>query len=166
MDNRGLPLITKKKAFSRCASHASDELHSFRSGLRWMCVDQSNVFTTTLSWFTFIIFTFIIPSLSHFYLACSDCDNLHARPYDGLVQLSLSGVATLSFVSISRFVRVYGLRRFLFFDKLCYESETVRKGYTAQLNVSCLFLPGFFVVVVVCGFCFDWLNFGSSVMHF
>ncbi|XP_071730235.1 uncharacterized protein [Rutidosis leptorrhynchoides] len=110
-----------------------------------MCVDQSNNWTASLSWFVFIVFTFIIPSLSHFYLACSDCDNRHARPYDSLVQLSLSGVATLSFVSLTQFLRTFGLRKFLFFDKLCDESEIVRKGYTAQLNRSLKILL-FFVV--------------------
>ncbi|KAF5773911.1 hypothetical protein HanRHA438_Chr13g0604861 [Helianthus annuus] len=128
--------LIKRNRFSRTASHTHDELHSFRTWLQWMCVDQSNIYTATLSWLIFIIFTFIVPSLSHFYLACSDCDNRHARPYDTLVQLSLSSVATLSFVSLSQFVRVYGLRRFLFFDKLCDESEIVRKGYTDQLNRS------------------------------
>ncbi|KAM0070749.1 hypothetical protein Hdeb2414_s0001g00016801 [Helianthus debilis subsp. tardiflorus] len=128
--------LIKRNRFSRTASHTHDELHSFRTWLQWMCVDQSNIYTATLSWLIFIIFTFIVPSLSHFYLACSDCDNRHARPYDTLVQLSLSSLATLSFVSLSQFVRVYGLRRFLFFDKLCDESEIVRKGYTDQLNRS------------------------------
>ncbi|MFS7929053.1 hypothetical protein Hanom_Chr04g00328031 [Helianthus anomalus] len=128
--------LIKRNRFSRTASHTHDELHSFRTWLQWMCVDQSNIYTATLSWLVFIIFTFIVPSLSHFYLACSDCDNRHARPYDTLVQLSLSSLATLSFVSLSQFVRVYGLRRFLFFDKLCDESEIVRKGYTDQLNRS------------------------------
>ncbi|KAJ6754153.1 RAS GUANINE NUCLEOTIDE EXCHANGE FACTOR K [Salix purpurea] len=64
------------------------------------------------------------------------CDSRHGRPYDGVVQLSLSSVATLSFVCLSRFVRKYGLRRFLFFDKLWDESETVRSGYTNQLSSS------------------------------
>ncbi|KAD6453988.1 hypothetical protein E3N88_08694 [Mikania micrantha] len=103
MEEAKLSLIGKRRGFSRSISHNYDELHSFRSYLRWMCVDQSNGWTATLSWFVFIIFTFIVPSLSHFYLACSDCDNRHARPYDSLVQLSLSCIATLSFVSLSQF---------------------------------------------------------------
>ncbi|KAK6154447.1 hypothetical protein DH2020_008695 [Rehmannia glutinosa] len=53
-----------------------------------------------------------------------DCDSFHSRPYDAVAQLSLSGVAALSFICLSGFVRKYGLRRFLFFDKLCDESET------------------------------------------
>ncbi|GJU60280.1 zinc finger, CCHC-type containing protein [Tanacetum coccineum] len=77
-----------------------------------------------------------------------DCDNKYSRPYDSLVQLSLSGIATLSFVSLSRFLKVFGLRRFLFFDKLCDESEIVRKGYTAQLNlVSVSLLAGLLILL-------------------
>ncbi|KAI7731016.1 hypothetical protein M8C21_017410, partial [Ambrosia artemisiifolia] len=168
IENQRLPLIPKKRAFTRCASHAYDELQSFRSYLRWMCVDQSNTYTAILSWFVFIIFTFIIPGFSHFYLACSDCDNRHARPYDTLVQLSLSGIATLSFVSLSQFVRIYGLRRFLFFDKLCDESETVRKGYTAQLDRS-LKILSIFVTPCFAGqsaYKIWWYSSGATAIPF
>ncbi|KAK8527185.1 hypothetical protein V6N13_085041 [Hibiscus sabdariffa] len=58
------------------------------------------------------------------------------RLYDWVVQLSLSSVSALFFVCLTGFVKKYGLRRFLFFDKLCDESETVRKCHTAQLNSS------------------------------
>lgn len=129
-------LVSRNTKFSRCVSHAQDELHSFRSYLRWMCVDQSNVWTACLSWTMFVLFGIVVPAVSHFLLACSTCDSNHSRPFDSVVQLSLSSVATLSFLCLSRFVRKYGLRRFLFFDKLVDESETVRNGYTGQLNVS------------------------------
>lgn len=125
----------KNFALLRCVSHAYDELHSFRRWLKWLCVDQSNAKTACLSWFVFLVFAILIPALSHFVLACSDCDNRHSRPYDTVMQLSLSGVAALSFICLSFFIRKFGLRRFLFFDKLYNESETVRKGYTEQLNV-------------------------------
>lgn len=128
----------KGRAFTRCASHARDELHSFRTWLRWLCVDQSNSWTACLSWFVFLIFAILVPALSHFVLYCGDCDSRHSRPYDAVAQLSLSGVAAISFLCLSTFVRRYGLRRFLFFDKLRNESETVRLGYTGQLNVRLL----------------------------
>lgn len=125
----------KNFALLRCVSHAYDELHSFRRWLKWLCVDQSNAKTACLSWFVFLVFAILIPALSHFVLACNDCDNRHSRPYDTVMQLSLSGVAAISFICLSVFIRKFGLRRFLFFDKLYNESETVRKGYTEQLNV-------------------------------
>ncbi|KAL0302006.1 UNVERIFIED_CONTAM: hypothetical protein Sradi_6477400 [Sesamum radiatum] len=125
----------KNRAFARSVSHAQDELQGFRTWLKWLCVDQSNPWTAALSWFVFVGFAIVVPALSHFVLACADCDSLHNRPYDAVAQLSLSGVAALSFICLSGFVRQYGLRRFLFFDKLCDESETVRKGYTKQFNI-------------------------------
>ncbi|CAA2997146.1 hypothetical protein CDL12_21369 [Olea europaea subsp. europaea] len=137
----------KNFALLRCVSHAYDELHSFRRWLKWLCVDQSNAKTACLSWFVFLVFAILIPALSHFVLACSDCDNRHSRPYDAVMQLSLSGVAALSFICLSFFIRKFGLRRFLFFDKLYNESETVRKGYTEQLNRSLTIL---FIFVLPC----------------
>ncbi|KAK2987033.1 hypothetical protein RJ640_004759 [Escallonia rubra] len=156
------------KAFSRSVSHARDELHSFRSWLRWMCVDQSNAWTASLSWCVFILFAIVVPCLSHFLLACSGCDNKLSRPYDAVVQLSLSSVATLSFVCLSRFVSKYGLRRFLFFDKLCDESETVRRGYTEQLNRSLKIL---FIFVLPCfaaesAYKIWWYTSGSTSIPF
>ncbi|KAM7495599.1 hypothetical protein LguiB_030208 [Lonicera macranthoides] len=146
-NERGEAFLRKGNALSRSVSLATDELHSFRSWFRWLCMDQSNALTTCLSWFVFLLFTIVIPCLSHFYLACSDCDNKHSRPFDSLVQLSLSSVATLSFLCLSHFLKKYGLRRFLFFDKLCDESETVRKCYTQQLNRSLKLL---FIFVLPC----------------
>ncbi|KAB2049074.1 hypothetical protein ES319_A13G152400v1 [Gossypium barbadense] len=97
--------VTKK--FTRSISHAKDELQSFRTYLKWMCVDQSNIWTTCLSWFLFIFLGLVV---------CL--------------------IFALSFVCLTRFVKTYGLKRFLFFDKLYVESEAVRKGYTGQLNRS------------------------------
>lgn len=137
----------KKKSLTRSMSHPFDELHSFRTCLKWMCVDQSSCWTALLSWVVFLLLGLVVPCLSHFLLACSDCDSRHSRPYDTVVQLSLSGVAALSFVCLSHFVRKYGLRRFLFLDKLCDESETVRNGYTPQLTRS---LKITFIFVMPC----------------
>ncbi|GAA0139609.1 guanyl-nucleotide exchange factor [Lithospermum erythrorhizon] len=146
-DNTNEPFLNKKKHFSRSISHAYDELHSFRSCLKWMCVDQSSPWRTCISWTVFIIFAIIVPCLSHFVLACSGCDSRHNRPYDSIVQLSLTALASLSFLCLSRFVKIYGLRRFLFFDRLCDESETVRAGYTGQLHRSLQIL---FIFVTPC----------------
>ncbi|XP_022981472.1 uncharacterized protein LOC111480583 [Cucurbita maxima] len=139
-------LISRKaKVFNRSASHAQDELHSFRSYLRWMCVDQSDIWSAGLSWSVFFLFAIVVPATSHFHLACSSCDSHHARPFDRVVQLSLSSVATVSFLCLSNFIRRYGLRRFLFFDRLCDESETVRRGYTNKFNRSLRVLSAFVV---------------------
>ncbi|CAH8355524.1 unnamed protein product [Eruca vesicaria subsp. sativa] len=137
------PLINREKKFKRSVSNAYDELHSFRKYLRWMCVDQSSPWTAVLSWSMFVVFTLVVPAMSHFMLACANCDSHHSRPYDSVVQLSLSSFAALSFLCLSRFVSKFGLRRFLFFDKLWDESSTVRRGYTNQLNRSLKILSYF-----------------------
>ncbi|XP_043691073.1 uncharacterized protein LOC122641834 [Telopea speciosissima] len=135
-DEREILIRKTNKVFNRCISNAGDELCSFRSCLRWMCLDQSSIWRSCLSWSLFLLLAIIVPLLSHFVLACPTCDARHHRPYDGVVQLSLTVVATLSFFCLSRFVRTYGLRRFLFLDKLCEESEKVGLGYTEQFNRS------------------------------
>nr|XP_043628178.1 uncharacterized protein LOC122599692 [Erigeron canadensis] len=168
MEDESVALISKRQIYSRSKSHAYDELQNFRSWLLLMCVDQSNVWTASLSWAVFVIFTFIVPSLSHFYLACSNCDNQHARPFDMLVQLSLSCVATLSFVSLSQFMRIYGLRKFLFFDRLCDESQNVRKGYTEQVNRSLKILSIFVIpcFVLECAYKIWWYSSVATAITF
>ncbi|XP_057529547.1 uncharacterized protein LOC130808109 [Amaranthus tricolor] len=166
------PMISRSrnppKSFNRLLSHAHDELHTFRSYLLWMCVDQSNFYTTFLSWFVFLVFTIIVPAFSHFYLACPSCDAKHSRPYDSLVQISLSGIATLSFLCLTHFLKKYGLRRFLFFDKLVDESDSVRRNYTNQLNrslkiVSVFVLPCF---VAECAYKIWWYASGATQIPF
>ncbi|CAO2835875.1 unnamed protein product [Amaranthus hypochondriacus] len=167
-ENETLLHRNQTKVYNRVLSHAQDELHSFRNYLSWMCVDQSNYIYAFLSWSVFIIFTIIVPIVSHFYLTCPSCDALHLQPYDAVVQLSLSSIAALSFVCLSQFVRKYGVRRFLFFDKLVNESDSVRHHYTTQLNRSlnilCVFvLPCF---VAECTYKVWWYASGASQIPF
>ncbi|KAL9236580.1 hypothetical protein vseg_011230 [Gypsophila vaccaria] len=126
-----------------------DELKSFRIFLIWACVDQSNPFKTTLSFSVFFLFCIGVPFISHFVISCSTCnDEDHKQPFDSIVELSLSSISVLSYLCLTHYVRKYGLRRFLFLDKLCQESDKVRHGYTIQLQKSfkilCIFvLPCF-----------------------
>ncbi|XP_021759014.1 uncharacterized protein LOC110723912 isoform X1 [Chenopodium quinoa] len=163
-------LISKhqNKSYNRSLSHANDELCTVRSYLRYMCVDQSTIYNIILSWTVFIIFTIIVPAFSHFYLGCKACDAKHHRPYDGIVQLSLSSIATLSFLCLSKFVRKFGVRRFLFFDKLVHESNSVRSHYTSQLdrslNILCIFVIPCFVAE--CAYKVWWYATGASRIPF
>lgn len=136
--NLQAPLLTptRKPSFERCLSHAGDELRSFRAWLRWMCVDQGAggpVWGVAVAWAVFFLLGAVVPAASHIALVDKE---VRRRSYDLVVQASLTSVAGLSFVCLSAFVRKYGLRRFLFLDKLCGESEKVRRGYTTQLNRS------------------------------
>lgn len=116
----------------------------------------------------FVLFTIVVPAISHFILACDTCDGTHKRPYDGVVQLSLSSVAALSFICLSGFVKKFGLRRFLFFDKLCDESETVRSRYMEQLNRSLKILSIFVLpcFLVESAYKIWWYASGASQIPF
>lgn len=116
----------------------SDDLKNY---FTWVFLDQSNLWRTGLSWSIFCLLAIGVPLLSHFVFQCNSCDHNHRRPFDSIVQLSLSVFSILSFISLSSFTKKYGLRRFLFLDKLYGVSDMVQKGYALQLHVSFLFKP-------------------------
>lgn len=133
-----------KTGYDQCQSHPGDELWGFRTCLRWMCMDQSDCWRALMSWSLFFVLSLAVPIVSHFVLSY----NPHRRPYDLAVQLSLTFASALSFLCLSAITRRYGLRRFLFLDKLRDESDRVCLSYTAQLNrsfrlLSCFVLPLF-----------------------
>lgn len=111
----------------------------FLSVVLWF--DQSNNRgTALLSWSVFFLLVVGVPIISHFVLVCSDCDFHHRRPYDAVVQLSLSIFAGISFVSLSYWSRKFGMRRFLFLDKLLDVSDKVRIEYEAEIQVKLIFV--------------------------
>ncbi|KAE8687280.1 hypothetical protein F3Y22_tig00111022pilonHSYRG00413 [Hibiscus syriacus] len=73
------------------------ELKSFKLGLHWFCLDQSSLLKVSLSWSLFFVLAVGSPIFSHFLLLCSDCVKQHQRPYNALLQLSLSSFAAISF---------------------------------------------------------------------
>ncbi|KAH9621140.1 hypothetical protein KSS87_014430, partial [Heliosperma pusillum] len=92
-----------------------------------------------------------VPIISHFVISCSTCNDVdHEQPFDSVVELSLSSISVLSYLCLTHYVRKYGLRKFLFLDKLCQESEKVRDDYTIQLQKSlkilCIFVLPCFAV--------------------
>ncbi|CAN1824267.1 hypothetical protein LINPERHAP1_LOCUS30714 [Linum perenne] len=120
------------------------EFKSLRLCLHCLCLnDQSNIWAASLSWSVFFILTFGVPTVSHFLFLCDDCDPEHRRPYDAVVQLSLSVCAVISFLCLSHWSRKYGFRRFLFIDKLDGESPRIRRGYQQQLRRSMALLCTF-----------------------
>uniref|UniRef100_M1B0T4 Extracellular ligand-gated ion channel n=1 Tax=Solanum tuberosum TaxID=4113 RepID=M1B0T4_SOLTU len=141
----GLLLQSNKELLSSGYSihEYSEEIKKIKSALTWVFLDQSNLWRAGLSWSLFFILTIGVPLVSHFMFACLTCDTMHQRPFDALVQVSLSLFATLSFVSLSSFARKYGIRKFLFLDKLYEDSEKVQQGYTEQLHRSMKILSSF-----------------------
>ncbi|KAL5729792.1 hypothetical protein ACHQM5_002692 [Ranunculus cassubicifolius] len=154
--------------FWRSKSNVGDELENVRTCLRWMCVDQSNPWRASLSWSLFFLLAILVPILSHFGLTCAECDGKLHRPYDAVVQLSLTILATVSFLCLSEFVRKYGLRKFLNFDKLCRENDKVRQGYTAQLDRSLKLLALFVLPCFAAEVAYKiwWYSSGASKIPF
>ncbi|KAF3329514.1 hypothetical protein FCM35_KLT04845 [Carex littledalei] len=130
------PLLPDKAgpmpAVEQCLPGTDDELQWFRSCLQWMFMDQSDRSHAIISWVLFFLLGIVVPAVSHFVLSFRP----ERRPYGGVVQVSLSAASGCSFLCFSTVLRRYGLRRFLFLDKLRHESERVRLGYTHQLTRS------------------------------
>jgi len=136
-DERGIFLANNKD--EHLALDRTAELKNFRSYMRWVYVDHSNVWKAGFSWSVFFTLAFVVPILSHFLLDCPTCDQDHSRPYHIPVQISLSVFAALSFISISSWDRKYGFSKFLFLDKLGDESLKIQRGYSEQMQVCVLF---------------------------
>ncbi|XP_041991971.1 uncharacterized protein LOC121742909 [Salvia splendens] len=124
-------------------NEANLEVKSYGSGLKWVFLDYSSLWRAGLSWSVFFVLNIGVPLVSHFVFSCSDCDPSHQRPFDAITQLSLSLFAAISFLSISSFAQKYGLRRFLFLNRLSEETEKVQQGYTHQLHRSMKLLWAF-----------------------
>lgn len=123
------PLLPRKAEaqYKRCASHAGDELRSFRACLRWMCVDHSDAPRSAGSWAVFLLLAVAAPL--GVLLATPDSA---LRPFDRQVQVSLTLAASLAYLSLCALLRG-GLRRLLYIDHLRHDSEDVRAGYGVQL---------------------------------
>uniref|UniRef100_A0ACD5ZBJ2 Uncharacterized protein n=1 Tax=Avena sativa TaxID=4498 RepID=A0ACD5ZBJ2_AVESA len=138
------PLLPGKKSaaqYTRSASHAGDELRSFRACLRWMCVDHTDGPRSAGSWAVFLLLAVAAPTAVTLALPSSGPDD---RPFDAQVQVSLTLAAALAYLSLASLLRV-GLRRLLCIDRLRHDSDEVRAGYTAQLNRSFRVLACFLV---------------------
>ncbi|CAO2823617.1 unnamed protein product [Amaranthus hypochondriacus] len=145
MEDQTRENLVSSKSQKYILDYQDEELKNLRVFLTWACVDQSNPLKTSLSWFVFFLLCIIVPIVSHYILFCSTCDDAdHLQPFDAIVQLSLSAISIVSFFSLTKFARRIGLRKFLFLDKLCEESERVKQGYTIQLQRSvkilCMFV--------------------------
>ncbi|XP_048231028.1 uncharacterized protein LOC8277958 isoform X4 [Ricinus communis] len=150
MENEGgVSFLSQKKENLAYFFNDGIEMKSFRLCLKWVCLDQSNIWKTGLSWSFFFLLAIGIPIVSHFFLLCSDCDSKHQRPYDAVVQLSLSIFAIVSFLSLSSWSHKYGLSKFLFLDKLDDEAERIRRGYKEQLQL-CSWAYRISIYILVC----------------
>ncbi|KAK7359843.1 hypothetical protein VNO77_01808 [Canavalia gladiata] len=163
-DERG-SLLPKSKEKDGYLSLDGEEYRNFRSYLRWVYVDQSDVYKAGLSWSVFFTLAFVVPILSHFLLDCdTTCDPDHTRPYHIPVQISLSAFAAFSFVTLSLWDRRYGWTKFLFLDKLCDDSLKIQRGYAEQMQgtMKVILLWGLPCFIAECTYKIWWYISGAS----
>ncbi|KAJ1271229.1 hypothetical protein BS78_06G112900 [Paspalum vaginatum] len=134
------PLLRRRGSYTRSMSHARDELRSFRSCLRWMCIDHSDASSPAVSCIVFAALAVAVPAAAHAAVP--------RRAYDTQVQASLTLFAALAYATLYSLLRRRGLRRLLYLDRLRHDSQDVRAGYIVQLAgsfrlLSCFVLPCF-----------------------
>lgn len=148
MEKEGEPFTSSNKSNLWFFIDEGTELKSLTICLNWVFQDQPNIWITALSWSIFLLLAIGVPIVSHFALLCSNCDSNHQRPYDAVVQLSLSTFAIVSFFSLFSWSRKYGVRRFLFLDKLDDQNERIRREYKQRLHVCFVFQIIFFLLQI------------------
>lgn len=158
------------KNYKRLKSSRQDELRQFRTSLRCWGLDQSTKLNIVFSWFVFIIFTLVIPVLSSILVTCPGCKAKHSYAYDKIVQIPESTLAAIAFLYLSRHVRRYGLRQFLFLDQICDDMPKVQEGYTKELDssfklLSWILLPSFLVELLHNILCFTSVTVTIPYVH-
>ncbi|PKI66386.1 uncharacterized protein LOC116204456 [Punica granatum] len=170
MENEAQPSFLPRTKSPGGSTVGAVELKAFEYCLQWIFVDQSTLWRAGLSWSVFFLLTVAAPLASLIVLQCrSTCDEDHRRPYQVVVQVSLSVFAAISFICLSRWARKYGLRRFLFLDKLSDASDTVRRGYALQLQSSlkfwcCFIFPCFLLETAYK--VWWYITGGSAIPHY
>jgi len=121
---------------NRTVSNINDELWQFRLGLLSLGLEQLTVTRVVFSWVFFLLFAFIIPLCSFFFVVCPHCKETERHPFEKTVQISESALCVIAFLCLYSFLRTYGLRRMLFLDQIGKESTEVQDGYQKQLQVN------------------------------
>ncbi|GLJ26402.1 hypothetical protein SUGI_0508980 [Cryptomeria japonica] len=140
------------KDYKRSSSNRRDELRHFRTSLCCWGLDQSTRLRRAFSLILFILFTICVPVFSSFFVECPKCDE-QGYAFDKLVQIPQCILASISFIALSRYLRKYGLRKFLFLDQLCDDTAQVQLGYTTELDkafklLAWILLPSFLIEIV------------------
>ncbi|CAN1345526.1 hypothetical protein LINPERPRIM_LOCUS40395 [Linum perenne] len=138
-------------SYARSKSLMTDELRNFRISLKWCALDQSSPLTKSISYLAFIFFVVVVPILTIvLYKDQHDHDLPGPLSFNNLVQVPESGLALISFLTLTSFFRRYGLRQLLFLDGLHRDSSFVRHGYSKELDkafryLAAILLPSFFL---------------------
>ncbi|KAG6649406.1 hypothetical protein CIPAW_07G210100 [Carya illinoinensis] len=152
-DSNTVPLLLQP-SYARSKSLIFDELRNFRISLRWCALDHSSCIGKSVSYFTFIFFTILVPFVAFFSVRVPAAASIDEPiSFNKLVQLPESGLAAIAFFTLSWFFRRYGLRQLLLLEGLQEDSLYVQRGYKRELDkafryLAIILLPSFFVEVV------------------
>ncbi|CAI0376269.1 unnamed protein product [Linum tenue] len=147
------PLLLRP-SYARSKSLLFDELRSFRISLKWCALDHSTPLGRSISYLTFFSLAVLVPILTSLSYHDDDQDNESTDDlplsFNKLVQIPESGLALISFLTLTSFFRRYGLRHLLFLDGLHADSPHVRRGYSLELHrafryLAAILLPSFFL---------------------
>jgi len=105
--NSSVPLLLQP-SYARSKSMIFDELRNFRISLKWCALDHSSCIGKLISYVTFIFFTILVPLLTSIFVEIpTSAPEDDPFSFNKLVQLPESGLAIISFFTISSFFRRY-----------------------------------------------------------
>ncbi|RWW28004.1 hypothetical protein GW17_00007544 [Ensete ventricosum] len=107
-------LLPNRASYTRSLSRVDDELRSFPSHIRCMCVDQSDARHIMVSWYLFLFIGAFVTTTFQFVLFYAPTH----WAYNVVVQLFFTSTFDLSYLYLSTFVCHYNLHRFLFLNKI------------------------------------------------
>ncbi|XP_024363776.1 uncharacterized protein [Physcomitrium patens] len=144
------PSSKLESKYRRMSSNPRDELVQFRSGLAWLGLDQSTIFSVIWSRILFVLLAVVVPIFNFNFVSCDTCDESRKHPFEKLVQASETVLATVSFLTLSHILRRFGLRRTLLLDKIVKEPSEVQEGFQVKLKtafslLAWMLLPTFLV---------------------
>lgn len=123
-------------------------LHRLETLLRIFGFCQYSVLSFTLSWVSFLLLGVALPLLAIELSPCSDCEKYEIKSFELEILVSQSLVAAISLLCISRNLRKYGLRKFLFVDRYHGHMAQYREEYLQKINVSNPNLLFFFFLLI------------------
>ncbi|XP_077236828.1 ras guanine nucleotide exchange factor K isoform X2 [Tasmannia lanceolata] len=135
-----VPLLNPTQPPSK--SSLFNNLQNFQIGLQWCALDHLNCTCKIFSYLIFAILAVAVPIVN---VVVVHIPHSHSSgvAFDKLVQLPESALAAIAFLTMSAFLRQYGLRHLLFLDGL--DDDTPYSGQLDRTfrNLAYILLPSF-----------------------
>ncbi|WRX17043.1 Protein of unknown function DUF3537 - like 2 [Theobroma cacao] len=112
----------------------SRSLHRLETFLRLFGFCQYSVFSFSISWFLFLLLGITLPLLIILLSYCSGCYKYEIKSFELEILVSQFLVSAISLFCISRNLRKYGIRKFLFVDRYHGHVEQFREEYAKKID--------------------------------